>query len=245
MTEKRDVLTPNNWLAEEGAGQREHFLSEREDFLVERELCYATMASFIESRFAADRALRLLDLGCGDGALGGYLAKGRPGTKLALMDGSVPMLEAAGKAHPGATLIRSTFEEWIDSPLGLPDYEVAVSSMAIHHLAFPEKERLFSRVFHELKTGGVFMNYDVVRPASPESEAFQFEMWRSWSRGRAAARGGDSATHDGLPESYKAKGENKPSGLEEQLAALRRAGFGDAECLIKRGIFALFIGTKF
>jgi tRNA (cmo5U34)-methyltransferase len=240
-----EARTPNNWLAAEGEGQRRHFLSERDEFLVDKEACYRTMAAFIARRFPGDSPLDIIDLGCGDGALGGYLAASRKGVSLTLMDGSEPMLEAARKALPGAAIVHATFEEWIEEPPGLSEFDAAVSSMAIHHLPHPLKERLYSKVFCGLRAGGVFLNYDVVRPESPESEEFQFAMWSSWANDRAAARGSPAGKHDGLPAVYKAKAENKPSGLEDNLSALRCAGFRDAECLKKNGIFVLLAGTKF
>jgi hypothetical protein len=47
-----------------------------------------------------------------------------------------------------------------------------------------------------------------------------------------------------LPDVYRLKAENKPSGLLEQLAALQAVGFRDVDCHFKHGIFALFGGTK-
>jgi tRNA (cmo5U34)-methyltransferase len=46
------------------------------------------------------------------------------------------------------------------------------------------------------------------------------------------------------PGVYKGKGENQPSGLFEQLDALRECGYGDVDCYYKYGIFAVFGGIK-
>lgn len=50
--------------------------------------------------------------------------------------------------------------------------------------------------------------------------------------------------HDGLTDIYKAKAENQPSGLFEQLDASRKYGFWDVGCFYNYSVFAVFGGIK-
>ena len=71
-----------------------------------------------------------------------------------------------------------------------------------------------------------------------------FAMWEDWINELLAQIGGEIGTHDGLPQVAKAKPENKPSGLFEQLELLKKIGFRDVDCFYKYGVFAMFGGTK-
>jgi tRNA (cmo5U34)-methyltransferase len=112
--------------------------------------------------------------------------------------------------------------------------------MAIHHLGFPEKRRLYARIYRELRFGGLFLNYDVVLPASERTEAWHFAMWRDWMNEHAREKG----KFDALPETAKAKPENKPSRLPDHLRALEECGFCDVDCHFKYGVFCLYGGAK-
>jgi tRNA (cmo5U34)-methyltransferase len=59
-----------------------------------------------------------------------------------------------------------------------------------------------------------------------------------------SGRTAEIGKHDRLPDVYKSKSENKPSGLLEQLRVLQEVGFRDVDCHFKHGIFALFGGAK-
>ena len=43
-----------------------------------------------------------------------------------------------------------------------------------------QKTALFTKIYKELKPGGLFLNIDAVHPSSAHSEEIQFEMWRNW-----------------------------------------------------------------
>ena len=139
-----------------------------------------------------------------------------------------------------------TFEKYLSLPREDQKYDCVLSSMAIHHLDILEKKALYSKLFHEIRFGGLFLDYDVVLPVSTLSEEWQLEMWREWMNETLVRIGKKDAVgkNDALPGSYKAKPENKPSDLFNQVEILRKVGFRDAECYYKYGIFTLFGGIK-
>ena len=118
--------------------------------------------------------------------------------------------------------------------------------MAIHHLDFLQKSQFYSKLFHTLKLGGLFLNLDMTLPCSEKSEEWQFRMWTAWINKVLSTHNLEQevGTYDGLPQKYQNEAENKPSGLFDQLQVLQQVGFRNVDCYYKYGSFALFGGTK-
>jgi tRNA (cmo5U34)-methyltransferase len=236
--------TSNTWLA--GPDQANTYLSHADVVIVERKLTTRLLGDILGYHFGSRKGLQVLDLGGGDGIITEYLQGRYPGHTFSLLDGSAEMLQRARERLAGkeVTFAQQTFEEYVEEPPGDQTYDLVFSCNALHHLDLLWKSRVFAKVYRELRFGGAFLVVDVVKPASERSERWQFAMWEDWMNERLAQIGGAVGTHDGLPEMAKAKPENKPSGLLEQLDLLARVGFRDVDCYYKHGVFALFGGTK-
>jgi tRNA (cmo5U34)-methyltransferase len=204
------------------------------------------LADIIRYHFDTPQDLHLLDLGGGDGVLTEYLAERYPNNAFTLLDGSADMLARAQQRLTGknAAFIQQTFEEYIETQPKDQTYDFVFSSNAIHHLDWLGKSQLYAKLFREIKFGGAFVNIDVVQAPTERSERWQFAMWEDWINEKLAQAGGETGTHDGLPQMAKAKPENKPSGLLEQLELLRHIGFRDVTCFYKYSVFAMLGGTK-
>jgi tRNA (cmo5U34)-methyltransferase len=239
---KRD--TSNTWLT--GTVQADTYVSTADVIIVERERTIKLLADIFRYHFSERTGLRVLDLGGGDGAITEYLHEHYPNNAFTLLDGSADMLEKARQRLAGkrVAFLQQTFEAYLDAPPENQRYDFIFSSNAIHHLDFLGKSRMYAKLFRELAFGGVFINIDVVKAASERSERWQFAMWEDWMNECLAQIGGDIGTYDGLPQVAKAKPENKPNGLIEQLELLRQIGFRDVDCFYKYGVFAMFGGTK-
>ncbi len=240
--------TENRWLSEGGRALIDFYLDQSDEYLIERARALQLLSTLCEYRFGNRPGLRLLDLGCGNGIVSRVLLDRFPDHSVDLLDGSTVMLEEARKnlAGKGCTFIHRTFEDLLSLPPDEQRYDFIYSSMAIHHLAHLDKVKLYARCYASLAFGGLFLNYDVVKPPSERSEAWAFQLWRDWANENLARQGrtAEIGKHDRLPEVYQLKAENKPSGLFEQLSALEAVGFRDVDCYFKYGIFALFGGTK-
>jgi tRNA (cmo5U34)-methyltransferase len=234
----------NTWLT--GTAQAEDYVSTADAIIVERQRTIKLLADIFRYHFGERTGLQVLDLGGGDGVITEYLHERYPDNAFTLLDGSADMLEKAQQRLDGrdTIFIQQTFEEYLDAPPKDQRYDFIFSSNAIHHLDFVDKSRLYAKLFRELAFGGAFVNIDVVKAASEHSERWQFAMWEDWMNERLAQIGGEVGAHDGLPKVAKAKPENKPSGLVEQLELLRQIGFRDVDCFYKYGVFAMFGGTK-
>jgi tRNA (cmo5U34)-methyltransferase len=232
----------NTWLTDKGASRAETYLAESDAYIVERVRVVGLMRDILGWNFETVEGLSLLDLGCGDGRVSRLLAERYPKNTFTLLDGSSQMLGKAKKTMEGVNAVFSvkSFERLMEEEPEDQKYDFVFSSLAIHHLDFRGKQRLYCRIYRELKFGGLFLNYDVVLPSSERAEKWHFSMWRDWIR----EQGNETGRFDLLPESYKAKAENKPSRLADHLRALEESGFCDVECHYKYGIFCLYGGTK-
>ena len=86
------------------------------------------------------------------------------------------------------------------------------SANAIHHLDFIQKSQLFSKIYKELKFGGLFLNIDPVHPNSAYSEEIQFAIWQNWMNETLEKNGHTEniGKYDNIPTVYKNNLENKP-----------------------------------
>lgn len=170
-----------------------------------------------------DAATRVLDLGCGDGALLALVLGARPEVAEAVgVDASPPMLSLARDRF--ASDHRVTIVEH-DLRQALPDFDrfdLIVSGFAIHHLDDERKQSLLQEITAALHPGGVFANLEVVRCATPElHEEFNRRIDRP----------------GGYPEDQLVP-------VEPQLAWMRHAGLDQVDCNWRWRGFALLVGQR-
>jgi tRNA (cmo5U34)-methyltransferase len=158
-----------------------------------------------------ERVRRFVDLGTGDGRLLAVVRANHPAATAIGIDNSEPMLARAAERFgddPGVELRSHDLSRPLED---LRELDAVVSGLAIHHLEDERKRELFREIHTLLTPGGVFVNLDLVRSASPAlHERFRREIGRAQD---------DPA--DRLAE------------LSDQIAWLREAGFGEVDCHFK------------
>ncbi len=80
-------------------------------------------------------------------------------------------------------------------------------------------------------------------PSCSAYENWYYELWREWIEARQRRFG----LHDDLtkiPAEARQNPENHFQDLESQLAMLTQAGFRDAECFFRYGLFGIFGARK-
>lgn len=225
----------------------QNYVDNAEGFILERRRLLTIMKSFY-CRFIKQKPTgipRVLDLGCGDGILSGELLNIDSRIDITLLDGSEEMLENAKKligSTVNAKYVKSTFQELIDGKKIDGEYDLVVSSLAIHHLTKNEKKQLFQRIYGILAEGGAFVNIDVVT-AGEELEEWYLELWEEWITEREKLNP-PSKSQRGISRTYKENHDNLPDTLEYQLEALRSEGFNKVDCFYKYGIFSIYGGFK-
>src|SRR5262249_40993996 len=117
-----------------------------------------------------------------------------------------------------AALVRGSFFD------PLPGCDAAVASLALHHVrTLEDKVALYANVHRALPPGGVLLDADASIPPAP---ALAERTWRRWEAHLVA--GGDTGEQARARFADWAK-EDRFFSIDEELSALRAAGFASAE----------------
>lgn len=224
------------------------YLDKADIYIQERKKLLDMVCSYFTHFYAGKRTVSLLDLGCGDGVLTHRLMNLHDAIEPTLVDSFEAMLERArGRlaACRSARYVKASFQELLHGTIGLGEFDFCVSSLAIHHLDLKEKTSLFRYVYAHLRKGGRFVNVDVILAPAPELKEWYYARWKEWMRGMMERLKMTDETPQDIVARYESPPSmNRPDTLEDQLAALRSAGYLDVDCFYKNGMFAVFGGKK-
>ena len=188
-------------------------------------------------RFPHDSQLKVLDLGAGTGLLAAFIAYSFPQARITMVDISSEMLERArARFELAGERFRFEVSDYGVDPIQ-EKYDAVVSALSIHHLGDDEKRSLFNRIYGALNDGGVFVNAEQCRGATPERHRFHHERWIT----RVRELGMDDRDLGLALDRMKF---DRAATLEDQLEWLREAGFRDIDCAYKNLIFAVYCGLK-
>jgi tRNA (cmo5U34)-methyltransferase len=176
----------------------------------------------------APPAAHVLDLGGGTGALSAAVLGGLPEARVTLLDVDRAMLgEARRRLARFGGRVELREASFLDP---LPAADAVVASLALHHVHdLGAKTDLYRAIHAALAPGGVFLNLDAAITDGPRLNALTFERWAA----RMAEHGIAEAEAVGHFTAWAAEDRYFP--LDEELAALRRAGFAEVECFWRRG----------
>jgi len=135
---------------------------------VEHALDYLNRADSIAHRTEGEATLleeisaqskKILDIGAGNGRLLNLLLLKCPGARGIALDFSPTMLTKLAERFEQNNRV-DIVEHDIHNPLpgSLQNFDVVVSSFAIHHLAHERKYELYNEIFAIIEPGGVFCN---------------------------------------------------------------------------------------
>jgi tRNA (cmo5U34)-methyltransferase len=242
----------SEWAEDEHAKE---FMENADIYILERKRLFSILRSFyryflMDNEFKGP--VKVLDLGCGDGALTLELLKEDKQINATLVDGSSKMLENARKNlknYERMNFIHKTFQDLLEDQLNeekdhaLNSFNLVVSSLAIHHIHFEEKKSLFQYIHNHLGSGGFFLNIETVKAPNDELESWYRVLWSEWI-GENQEKLNTNKSFQYLPEQYKDNPDNNPDKLQDQLDALESAGFSQVDCYYKYGIFSIYGGRK-
>jgi SAM-dependent methyltransferase len=115
------------------------------------------MRDLVVEAVSSERAIRLLDLGCGTGSLLFLLADAFPAAQLMGVDVSPANIDAAEqvrRAHPAAARLRFVTGDYVASDLGR--FDVIVSD-GVLHLIPGDSTALFRKIAADLHEAGLFI----------------------------------------------------------------------------------------
>jgi tRNA (cmo5U34)-methyltransferase len=168
---------------------------------------------------------RVLDLGTGDGITLALVLSVRPDASGIGLDFGDEMLRRARErfgADDRVVLDHHDLE--VPLPDGLGEFDVVVSSFAIHHLAPARQRDLYGEVFDRLRPGGRFVNAEHV--ASPTVELHE-EFLAALGR----------TLYDDDPS-------NQLVAVEQHLTWLNDIGFSNSDCFWKWRELAVLAGRR-
>ena len=171
------------------------------------------------------RVERVLDLGTGDGNTLAFVLAARPEATGVGLDFQEEMLRRARERFAGddrVTIGVHDMEHSLSADLG--QFDLVVSSFAIHHLAPARQRELYGEVYAHLQPGGMFVNVEHIASRSDELHtAFLAAIGKT-------------------PEQDDPSNQLVP--VPDHLAWLDELGFRDVECFWKWRELAVVGGTK-
>jgi tRNA (cmo5U34)-methyltransferase len=189
--------------------------------------------------FEESAAIEVIDLGCGTGTLAECILARFPNARVTCIDLAENMIAMAQTRLGTGPEMRYVVSDFNSLELNA-EYDVAVSSLALHHLATDgDKRRFYRRIYKRLNPGGVFYNADVVLGSSSSLQAVYLERWREFM-------GRDIPQHE-IEEKWipNYEDDDRPAKLIEQLAWLAEIGFSEVDVVWKYFNFAVYGGRKY
>src|SRR5262245_18722291 len=189
--------------------------------------------------FPQEAQVTILDVGSGYGPVSKFILDRYPHATCIAQDGSEPMLRRARDLMAGygerfkphqSDLFAAN---WLPKPLG--PFDAAVSSSCLHNLRnFDRIREIYADIRAHLKPGGVFLNLDLMNAPTPAIQQ-RYDGVAAARRQRQGALYEDVAAMRRRGERSTASGSagSFPASLDQQLAALRAAGFNEVDCFWK------------
>jgi len=188
--------------------------------------------------FGGDDALKIVELGSGEGKLAEALLDRFPAATMLALDGSASMrLQTETRtARFGARIVVREFTldalDWWDLMSGA---DLVVSSLCLHHLNDAKKQYLYKAVAERLSSQGALLVADVIEPMSSAAREIAADAWDRSARAQADATGRPDLyrkfveagwNHFRTPDAV-----DHPSALLHHLVWLKQAGFVAVECV--------------
>ncbi|HBR00832.1 MULTISPECIES: class I SAM-dependent methyltransferase [unclassified Roseofilum] len=222
---------------------KQHFENEAQEFdgIIRRLIpYYEQMLEAIVTAipFSPSQVIRVVDLGCGTGTIAKRIKDAYPHAQITCVDIAEKMLQIAQTKLGQGEDIRyqlANFEEYeFDSV-----YDVAVSSLALHHLVNDsDKIKFYKQIYASLAPGGLFYNADVVLASNSHLQERYMEQWQEYMLRQVPL---EEIEQKWMPQHYN---EDRPSRLMSQLEWLQEMGFVDIDVIWKYYNFAVYGGYK-
>jgi len=188
--------------------------------------------------FDATAPICVIDLGCGTGTISLRVLAAFPNARVTCLDLAQNMVEMARiklAQRPHVRYLVGDFNAFVFDA----EYDVAVSSLALHHLMTnADKQGFYRQIYDALAPGGVFFNADVVLGSSEALQAMYMQKWQAFMLQNVSR---DEIEHTWLPKYYD---EDRPAKLTDHLAWLAEVGFADVDVVWKYYNYAVYGGTK-
>ncbi|MDE6421053.1 MAG: class I SAM-dependent methyltransferase [Lachnospiraceae bacterium] len=216
-----------NLIAKEYDSNRRKFIPCFDDF-------YKNTTAFITSNI--DKPKRVIDLGAGTGLLTYFWFQHCPDSEYVLVDIADEMLDVARKRFQTIENISYQSENYIHK-LPDTDFDTVISALSIHHLEDNEKFTLFSRIYDNLPSGGLFVNYDQFC-----AEQLQIDHWFNSYWETQIKRSGLTDTDLALWRERRKL--DKECSVEQEVTMLKECKFTIVKCVYSHQKFSVIVAIK-
>jgi tRNA (cmo5U34)-methyltransferase len=181
---------------------------------------------------------RILELGCGTGNLTRLAHERWPNSHITVVDISEEMLQkTAEKLGPRTQLtsVQSYFEDLDFAP---GQFDLVMSSIAMHHILDPEKERLIGKIHQWLRPGGFFVLGDQIQGANPRLYQADVAFYEAYAQENGAS-----------PEDVRQWREHRETldhyaTLDDLTRWMKQSGFQDVDVLWRYCFWAVIQAQK-
>jgi tRNA (cmo5U34)-methyltransferase len=208
------------------------------------------MMAILRSRPQLPR--NFLDLGCGDGILGGAILGEFPSCRGVLADFSESMLEQAREQlKEFASQLAFENLDYGDPAWALrmqvhAPFDAIVSGYSIHHQSDPRKREVYEEIFSLLNSGGWFINIEHIAPAAQlATDLFNIQIVDGYFA--IEQRRGGTRTRQEMASVFLNRPDqdaNKLLSVDVQCAWLREIGYEEVDCYFRIYELAVFAGRK-
>jgi tRNA (cmo5U34)-methyltransferase len=222
---------------------QEHFDSEAEDYdslILTLIPNYSEMTDVLVNSipFNEKKTFEVLDLGCGTGNISKKIKERFPNSKIHCVDLAENMVKIAQKKLSNYLDITYEIGDFQNISLN-SDYEVIVSSLAMHHLKTDQdKKDVYQKVYESLTSGGVFYNADVVLGSTDYLQNLYIEKWKEFM---ALNHSHKEIENKWMPTHRR---EDKPAKMIDHIQWLQEAGFKQVDVVWKYYNYGVYGGVK-
>ena len=189
--------------------------------------------------FSQDATVTVLDVGAGYGPMSRFILDRYPHATCIAQDGSAPMLTRARRlGAPYGERFKTHLSDlfatnWLPTELG--PFDAAVSSICLHNLRdFARNSEIYREIRAHLKSGGVFLNEDLINaPTAELKQRYDAVADARRRRTGTSAEGLQAMVHGAGRPADHATTDSFPATLGQHLAAMRAAGFKNVDCFWK------------
>ena len=186
--------------------------------------------------FPKESAFSMIDLGCGTGTVSKAVKNSFPKARVTCVDIAGKMLKiASDKLNGDAKCVQADFNAFNFEE----EYDLIVSSLALHHLENDGDKLAFYRKIHAaLNPNGMFINIDVVLGGDERLQRVYLEKWRAFM---ARSVPEEEITEKWLPNYYV---EDRPAKLTTHLEMLKNCSFSAVDVIYKYYNYAVYCAVK-
>lgn len=182
--------------------------------------------------------LKILELGCGTGNLTALIIHKYPQSSVVVVDISSAILEECKNRFRHNKNIQYLQTDFNDLHLEMNDFDLVLSSIAIHHIQDEDKQHLFKKIHSYLKPNALFLFADQCRGATNKIYQKHIAQWKV-----EAFKLGSSESDWDMWMSHQSQHDFHTT-AQEQMTWMETAGFKNIDILWRNLLWTIFYSTK-